>query len=333
MNRNKWKKAAALAGILCLLVFTFWYGGDSENLRGFSLSEPGVETAERQSEETGLLEEPLEEASVEKTAQEQSVSDKENPPAEEKDDGGFFNRIVMNIKRKGKSSDEERQTQNNKKAQSNANQAVKKGSGEKNKSSNTKQPDNGSVEQEIGERKNAGVKSDTESGEQTAKDKKNYPQINFADTTADRTDGGNQNTAAEDTVTCTVDISCAVLLSRMDELKESKKKTVPADGVILEKTQVTIKAGSTVFDVLRNVAKARDIHLEYTYTPLYKSYYIEGINNLYQFDAGDLSGWMYSINGDFPGIGCSERKVSEGDEIRWLYTCSLGKDVGGYFEE
>ena len=86
-------------------------------------------------------------------------------------------------------------------------------------------------------------------------------------------------------------------------------------------------------DVLQKAARQNKVHLEYNYTPAYKTYYIEGIGNLYQFDAGNLSGWMYSVNDEFPGVGCSGYKVKDGDSIKWLYTCSFGKDVGGYVSE
>lgn len=38
---------------------------------------------------------------------------------------------------------------------------------------------------------------------------------------------------------------------------------------------------------------------------MYNSAYIEGINNLYEFDCGSLSGWMYKVNEWFPNYGCS----------------------------
>lgn len=56
--------------------------------------------------------------------------------------------------------------------------------------------------------------------------------------------------------------------------------------------------------------------------------YVEGINNLYEFDCGQLSGWMYNVNGWFPNYGCSKYTVQDGDVINWVYTCNLGKDVG-----
>ena len=63
---------------------------------------------------------------------------------------------------------------------------------------------------------------------------------------------------------------------------------------------------------------------------LYNSAYIEGIANLYEFDCGSQSGWMYKVNGWFPNYGCSKYAVNEGDTIVWCYTCKgLGADVGG----
>ena len=67
----------------------------------------------------------------------------------------------------------------------------------------------------------------------------------------------------------------------------------------------------------------------YSWTPLYDSYYIEGIGHLYEFDAGPESGWMYKVNGTFPNYGCSSYVLTGGEEIVWCYTCAgLGDDVG-----
>ncbi len=102
-------------------------------------------------------------------------------------------------------------------------------------------------------------------------------------------------------------------------------------GTIVATRKVSFKAGATVFDVLQRECKAAGIHMEFVYTPMYKSAYIEGIDNLYEFDRGPLSGWMYSVNGWFPNYGCSRYVLKSGDQIRWRYTCDLGKDVGGFY--
>ena len=70
-----------------------------------------------------------------------------------------------------------------------------------------------------------------------------------------------------------------------------------------------------MFEVLNKVCKAADIQIEYSWTPMYNSYYIEGINHLYEFDCGSQSGWMYKVNDWFPNYGCSTYKVENGDIV------------------
>ena len=84
-----------------------------------------------------------------------------------------------------------------------------------------------------------------------------------------------------------------------------------------------------MFNVLQRTCRQNAIHMEFENTPMYNSAYIEGIHNLYEFDCGELSGWMYSVNGWFPNYGCSRYALQAGDVIRWVYTCDLGNDVGG----
>lgn len=130
-------------------------------------------------------------------------------------------------------------------------------------------------------------------------------------------------------LTCTVRISCASILEHKELLDPEKAELVPEDGVLLPETAVEFTAGETVFDVLLRVTKEHKLHLEYTQSPLYKTVYIEGIGNLYEFDCGALSGWMYSVNGSFPNYGCSLFALQDGDAVCWLYTCDQGQDVGG----
>lgn len=130
--------------------------------------------------------------------------------------------------------------------------------------------------------------------------------------------------------TCTIQIRCDSILKNMGDLKDGKSKYVPANGVILATSKVEFADGETVFDVLKRACSYTGIQLEYSYTPMYGSYYVEGINHLYEFDCGNQSGWMYKVNGWFPNYGCSSYKLKDGDAIVWSYTCKgLGADVGG----
>ena len=128
--------------------------------------------------------------------------------------------------------------------------------------------------------------------------------------------------------TCYLTISCKTILDNMGELTEGKEKLVPSDGVIYATRKVTFYEGESVFDVLLRETKNNRVHMEYSFTPLYNSNYIEAINNLYEFDCGKGSGWMYNVNGWYPNYGCSRYIVQEGDEIQWNYTCDLGRDLG-----
>lgn len=133
----------------------------------------------------------------------------------------------------------------------------------------------------------------------------------------------------KENLTCTITIRCDTILDNTDNLDPAKAPYVPDDGVILREVTVEFEEGETVFDVLNRVCREYDIPIEYSWTPMYDSYYIEGINNLYEFDCGNESGWMYKVNGWFPNYGCSSYYLTGGETIVWCYTCNgLGKDVG-----
>ena len=135
--------------------------------------------------------------------------------------------------------------------------------------------------------------------------------------------------AEKPTYSCTIEIRCDTILNNMKDLRPGLDVYVPDSGTILPATTVTFTEGETVFDVLKRICDARGIQIEYSYTPMYGSYYVEGINNLYEFDCGQQSGWMYKVNGWFPNYGCSSYKLEAGDTIVWAYTCKgLGTDVG-----
>ena len=130
------------------------------------------------------------------------------------------------------------------------------------------------------------------------------------------------------TLHCTISISCDTILNNMELCRENKRALVPSDGVILSAREVTFSSGESVYDVLQRACRDNGIHMEASFTPTYNSYYIEGIHNLYEFDVGGQSGWMYKVNGWFPNYGCSRYQVQNGDVICWVYTCDLGADVG-----
>lgn len=128
---------------------------------------------------------------------------------------------------------------------------------------------------------------------------------------------------------CTLSVKCDTILDNIEQLSHEKIELVPENGIIFAEKQVEFDDGESVFDVLLRQMQGNNIHLEFESTPVYNSIYIEGIANLYEFDCGELSGWMYSVNGEFPNYGCSRYILSSGDKIEWIYTCDSGADVKG----
>ena len=131
-----------------------------------------------------------------------------------------------------------------------------------------------------------------------------------------------------DSETVTLSIRCDTVLRNYDKLSKSlrSEKYVPPDGVILAPTTYVLRPGDTVFDVLCRIRDTYKIHVSYRGTN--GAQYVDGINNLYEFDGGRWSGWMYCVNDWYPNYGCGQYAVKNGDVIEWNYTCNLGRDLG-----
>ena len=152
------------------------------------------------------------------------------------------------------------------------------------------------------------------------------------DNSGDTASDSDDTDTTGDTKQCTITILCDTILDNMDNLTAGKEAYVPSNGVILDTSTVEFSEGETVFEVLQRVCDYAGIQLEYSWTPMYDSYYIQGINNLYEFDCGSQSGWMYKVNGWFPNYGCSKYTLEDGDDIVWCFTCNgLGADVGAEY--
>ena len=122
--------------------------------------------------------------------------------------------------------------------------------------------------------------------------------------------------------TVTMSIRCDTLAGKSDS------SFVPENGIILDSTEIPLESGETAFDILGDVSRTYGIQVESTGTGGDNSLaYIKGINYIYEFDGGELSGWMYRVNGEFPSVSCGAFTLSDGDKIEWLYTCDLGNDL------
>ena len=118
-----------------------------------------------------------------------------------------------------------------------------------------------------------------------------------------------------------------VTMSIRCDILEGKKlnEHIPEDYCILDTTEFKLSEGESVYDILLEAAKEHSISVEHEGGS--DIIYISGINYLYENDYGDLSGWVYKVNGVLPSVGCGGYKLKDGDVIEWCYTLDLGNDV------
>lgn len=133
------------------------------------------------------------------------------------------------------------------------------------------------------------------------------------------------NPPEEKKIYCTLSVLCDLAI-KANKLDEDKLFMLPADGIIYSEKMVEFTEGETAFDVMLREMQENGIHMEYQNTPGIGAVYLEGIANLYEFDCGELSGWMYLINDKILSVSCSKYVIKDGDKIEFRYTCDMGND-------
>lgn len=105
----------------------------------------------------------------------------------------------------------------------------------------------------------------------------------------------------------------------------------PDVGTIMSTREMDIGDSETVLDILKKATRAAKIQMDFSGSGA--TAYVKGIDNLYEFDRGGGSGWMYSVNNKFPNRSAGVWPIQPGDHIQWLYTEDLGKDVGAGIDD
>ena len=95
------------------------------------------------------------------------------------------------------------------------------------------------------------------------------------------------------------------------------------DETILPEYNVGIFEGNTAFEALKYAAKENNITIDYS--GFDSTAYVKGINNLYEFDYGSSSGWIYAINDpdNCPTVSSGVYKLQNKDHIRWMYVTNM----------
>ena len=295
LKRVRWILLIVLS--VCVLIAAYLYphfankGSDEKQEAAVVTEAPAVETSESEDISAGMDDAKASEDSYEK-------NEKEASSVEDAEEGKKDEPVGANEPDK-KKNDDEKSTAKPKKAAKPVNTDNPKATPKPKKTGKTDKTPEPKKSSRTGKKENDKKAGSSDKNEKEGETQKPYEH------------------------SCTIAIECSKILSNPDKLAENKKDIIPADGVILSTYECEIKDGDSVFDVLKKAAADNNIHMEYTYTPIYNSVYIEGIANIYEFDCGETSGWTYSVNGVIPGVGCSSYKVNDGDTIVFSYTTEV----------
>lgn len=140
-----------------------------------------------------------------------------------------------------------------------------------------------------------------------------------SDTDIGEQDKAKENTGDQKKIECTMTIDCKSLLDS-EKLTSDEKKLTGENGYLAKDVKLSVETGSSAFDLLKIFCKAKQIPLSYKYTPMYASYYVKGINNFFEAQFGNKSGWVYLVNDNSIKVGSSKYKLMDGDFVYWKYT-------------
>lgn len=95
------------------------------------------------------------------------------------------------------------------------------------------------------------------------------------------------------------------------------------DGTIASNNAVVIEEGeTTALDVLKEVLDAGNINYV-----IQNNTYVKEIDGLGEFELGENSGWMYSVNGTTPQVtAASDYVLEDGDIVLWYYSLDYTTD-------
>lgn len=119
----------------------------------------------------------------------------------------------------------------------------------------------------------------------------------------------------------TLSIRCDAALA-----SDALRAQLPPDGVILPPTVLRLRDGDSVYDLLSRAVRTHRIRMEISRSA--GAIYVKGIADLYEKDAGDLSGWIFRVSGEEPLRDASSVTPTDGDTVEWCYTLDLGRDLG-----
>ncbi len=111
-----------------------------------------------------------------------------------------------------------------------------------------------------------------------------------------------------------------------DALSSQTRERLPQGGALLAECSMPLYDGDTVFSLLSRASREVGFPISFQGSEG-NGVYLVGIGPLFERDCGDLSGWMYTVNGNTVSKSADQVILLDGDRVQWVYSCNLGEDI------
>ncbi|HCC35428.1 MAG TPA: hypothetical protein DEQ02_07275 [Ruminococcaceae bacterium] len=118
-------------------------------------------------------------------------------------------------------------------------------------------------------------------------------------------------------ITVTISVDCKTAVDAGYEIASA----VSESGYILSGKTLVLNKNASVYDALKQSG------LVVSASGSAMGMYVSAIQSLKEKACGNGSGWLYSVNGTYSNKSCDKFTLSDGDSIRWRYSCDNGKDL------
>lgn len=119
----------------------------------------------------------------------------------------------------------------------------------------------------------------------------------------------------------TLSVSCASVLEQTDA-PEAVRALVPEDGILFSES-VEFASGEDLLTIFLRAMRESEKNLPAVHeiTPGTGSAYITSVGGIATGDCGPMSGWTFTMNGEYPTVGCESIFPKDGDVVEWIYIC------------
>jgi len=129
---------------------------------------------------------------------------------------------------------------------------------------------------------------------------------------------------------CTAKPEIKIFDNEPDDESAVAFKIIGKGGEIILEVWVEYQENLSVAELSEKICRAKEI--PFVTSGIGAMRYVKGINNLFEFDEGPESGWIYAVNGKIMGMSSGSYIIQAGDNLIWRYTLDLGKDAGNGLE-